>query len=146
MRERDKRRQSVIIKGLRATSTSDLATKFEQLSEQVMGSKVGLSDISPISGHLHIYRAKIINDDLRKMVLEKAKFLRNTDFSSVYISRDLTYAQRTELFARQKARQTEPAQTRDPPTGRSQTRGGAEPLEVGRRVAPGTVAQSDSHW
>ena len=112
MKERDKRRQSVIIKGLKASSSDDLAAKFEQLTEQVMGTKIGISDISPIPGHSQIYRAKIMNDDLRKTVLEKAKTLRNADFNSVYISRDLTYAQRSELFTRRKARQEEPAQTR----------------------------------
>ena len=127
MKERDKRRQSVIIKGLRATSSSDLMAKFEQLTEQTMGTKVVLSDVTSISGHPHIYRAKIVNDDLRKTVLDKAKTLRNTDYSSVYISRDLTYAQRTELFARRKARQAELAQTQNPPRDRSQTRGNPLP-------------------
>ena len=85
----------------------DLDNRFEQLSDQVMGAKVILSDVSPISGHPNLYRAKIKDANLRKLVLEKAKMLRSSDFSSVYISRDLTYAQRTELFARRKAKQTE---------------------------------------
>ena len=127
MKERDKRKQSIIIKGLQASSTNDLASKFEQLSEQVMGTKVGLCDVSSISGHPHLYRAKIVNDELRKTVLEKAKTLRNTDYNSVYISRDLTYAQRSELFARRKARQTELAQTQNPVTSRPQTQNGPPP-------------------
>ena len=107
MKERDKRKESVIIKGLSASSSIELTAKFEQLSDQVMGAKVILSDVSPISGHPNLYRAKIKDANLRKLVLEKAKMLRSSDFSSVYISRDLTYAQRTELFARRKAKQTE---------------------------------------
>ena len=115
LREREKRKQSIIVKGLKATSTNDLASKFQHMSEQVMGSRVSLSDVSSISGHPDIFRAKVLNDDLRKMVLEKAKSLRNTDYNSVYISRDLTYAQRSELFTRRKARQSELGRTQDPP-------------------------------
>ena len=142
MKERDKRRQSVIIKGLRATSSGDLMAKFEQLTEQTIGTKVVLSDVTSISGHPHIYHAKIVNDDLRKTVLDKAKTLRDTDYSSVYISRDLTYVQRTELFARRKARQAEPAQTQNPPRDRSQTRGNPLPsapegLPAGPQPVPG---------
>lgn len=118
VREREKRRQSVIIKGLKASTTGELTSKFEQLTERVMGSKVSLSDVSAIQGHPNIYRAKIINDDLRKTVLDKAKMLRGTDYSSVYISRDLTYAQRSELFEWRKARQREPIQN---PAGELQT-------------------------
>ena len=130
MREREKRRQSVIIKGLRASSSGDLTSKFEQLTEQVMGSKVSLSDVSSISGHPNIYRAKIMSDDLRKTVLEKAKMLRDTDYSSVYISRDLTYAQRSELFARRKARQSEPVHTQNLSAGKSQTENTPRPDEA----------------
>ena len=138
MKERDKRKQSVIIKGLKATSGSDLAVKFEQLTEQQMGRKVSLSDISAISGHTGIYRAKITDDELRRTVLEKAKTLRNTEYNDVYISRDLTYAQRAELFARRKARREELAQTQgpagdDPQNGtgpRPSTSGGAPPQDA----------------
>ena len=75
----------MIIKGLRASSAGDLTSKFEQPSEQVISSKVSLSDVSSILGYPNFYQAKITSDDLRKTVLEKAKMLRDSDYSSVYI-------------------------------------------------------------
>ena len=55
LKERDKRKEYVIIKGLKAASISDLATKFEQLTEHQMGLRVSLSDIAAIPGHTGIY-------------------------------------------------------------------------------------------
>lgn len=137
MRERDKRKESVIVKGLAASSASELVAKFEQLTGQFMGTSVVLSDVSPISGHPSLYRAKIRNADLRKMVLEKAKTLKNTEFNSVFISRDLTYAQRTELFARRRARQSESAHPLATHTGSQERRTLPQrPITVGNTPAP----------
>ena len=107
MRERDKRRHSIIVKGLRATSPTDLTNQFRQIAEEHMGTTVDLTDITLIPGHPTIYRAKIVDDTLRKLVLDKAKQLKGTEHDSVFISRDLTYAQRTELYQRRQARQTQ---------------------------------------
>ena len=107
MNEREKRRTSIIVKGLTASSPKDLAQKFSQLTQEVMGTPATLADVTPIPGHANIYRAKLLNEDVRKQVLDKSKSLRGTDYSRVYISRDLTYAQRAELFARRQARRAE---------------------------------------
>ena len=107
MNERDKRRTSIIVKGLSASSPRDLAQKFSQISQEVMGVTASLTDVKLIPGHGNIFRAKIVDEDVRKQVLEKSKSLRGTEYSCVYISRDLTYAQRAELFARRQARRAE---------------------------------------
>lgn len=107
MREREKRRQSIIVKGLKAKTSAELASKFGHMTGEVMGVEVGLSDIAAIPNHANVFRAKVQHDEHRKLVLEKAKNLKDTGFHSVYISRDLTYAQRTELFNRRKSRRTE---------------------------------------
>lgn len=107
MQERDKRRQSVIVKGLKARTTEECSSSFKRMTEEVMGVGVTLSDVTPIPNHPFLFRAKIDNDDHRKLVLEKAKHLKESEYSTVFVSRDLTYAQRTELFNRRKARRAE---------------------------------------
>ena len=108
MNEREKRRSSIIVKGLSASSPRDLAQKFSLLTEEIMGVAAPLSDVTPIPGHANIFRAKLLNDEIRKQVLDRSKSLRGTNYNQVYISRDLTYAQRAELFARRQARRAEP--------------------------------------
>ena len=107
MQERDKRRQSVIIKGLKARTTEECSSSFKRMTEEVMGVSVTLSDVTPIPNHPSLFRAKIDSDEHRKLVLEKAKHLKESGYSTVFVSRDLTYAQRTELFNRRKARRAE---------------------------------------
>ena len=107
MNERDKRRTSIIVKGLSARSPRDLAQKFSQISQEVMGVTASLTDVKSIPGHANIFRAKIVDEDVHKQVLERSKSLRGTDYSNVYISSDLTYPQKAELFARRQARRAE---------------------------------------
>ena len=122
MQEREKRRHSVIVKGLKAKTTEECATNFKRMTEEVMGVGITLSDIIPIPNHPHLFRGKILNVEHRNLALDKAKNLKGSGYSTVFISRDLTYAQRTELFNRRKARRAEqggatstaPAQAHDP--------------------------------
>ena len=107
MREREKRRQSVIVKGLKAKTGTELSSKFGHMTGEMMGTEINLSDIAAIPNHPDVFRTKITNEDHRKLVLEKAKSLRDTSFHSVYVSRDLTFVQRSELFHRRKSRRTE---------------------------------------
>ena len=51
-------------------------------------------------------------------MLEKAKYLKDTeDYKGVYISSDLTYAQRTALFNRRKAKKTRQGDTQEGAVG-----------------------------
>lgn len=104
IQERAKRKQSVIIKGMHANSPRDLSTKFGDLSLTFTGTRVELTDVVPIPNHSDLFRAKILNDDNRKLVLERAKTLRDTEHASVFIRRDLTFAQRKELRERRAQR------------------------------------------
>ena len=104
MQERAKRKQSIIIKGLHAQSPRELAAKFGELSLGFTGVRVELSDIVPIPNHTDLYRAKILDDEDRKLVLERAKSLKDTEYKTVFIRRDLTYAQRQELRDRRAQR------------------------------------------
>ena len=97
MQEQAKRRQSVIIRGLGVSSLSGVASSFSSLTERMFGMKVELSDVVPIPNHQDLFRAKILNEENRKLVLTRAKSLRDTEYGQVFIRRDLTYKQRQEL-------------------------------------------------
>ena len=103
-REREKRRNSIIIKGLHATSANDVVTKFESLSEAHLGGKVTVTDVVKIPNQTHMYRANIMSDEHRKRVLDQARNLRGTSSEVVFISKDLTRAQRTAMYEKRKAR------------------------------------------
>ena len=107
MQERSKRRQSVIIKGIQAQSARQLVTKFGDLSESFAGTRVELSDVMPITNHSDLYRAKILNKEHCRLVLDRAKRLRDTEHATVFIRRDLTYIQRKELRDRRAQRSSE---------------------------------------
>ena len=97
VREREKRRFSVVIKGLSAREPDAIASEFSKLTSKVMGCEVTLSDIMKIKDHPDLCRAKIMNDEHRSLVLDKAKTLKDSEFDHIYIRRDLTYTQRQEL-------------------------------------------------
>lgn len=107
LQEREKRKQSIVIKGMHASSSEDLVRKFRELSFSFTGTRVELTDIVPIHNHTDLFRAKILDEDNRKEVLEKAKSLKDTEHRSVFIRRDLTYAQRKELRERRALRISE---------------------------------------
>lgn len=103
MHERDKRRDSIIIRGLKATTPRGVVAEFAEITQRKMGTRVEVSDVVIIPGHTGICRAKIYSSAERKLVLEQAKGLKNTEYKHVYVRRDLTYAQRGELKLRREA-------------------------------------------
>ena len=103
MHERDKRRDSIIIRGLKSDSPNGIVNEFADLSNKKMGARILLTDVVMIPKHTGICRAKISNPDERQLVLDRAKNLRNTEFQHVYIRKDLTYAQRGELKMKREA-------------------------------------------
>ena len=126
MHERDKRRDSVIIRGLKADSPRGIVNEFADLTEKKMGARIQLSDVVMIPKHTGICRAKIPNPTERQLVLDSAKNLRNTEFQHVYIRKDLTYAQRGELKLKREAKPSrkdseegKPGELRNPGTSRS---------------------------
>ena len=72
-----------------------------------MGTRVELSDVVPITNHSDLYRAKILNEEHRRLVLDRAKRLKDTEHATVFIRRDLTYIRRKELRERRAQRSSE---------------------------------------
>lgn len=91
--ERDKRRDSVIIRGIPSTN---LHASFPEVAKYLCPDlNITLSGVVPIKPNL--IRAKIIDSLHRSELLTKSRNLAGSPFSSVFISRDLTYKQRQEL-------------------------------------------------
>ena len=102
--EQRKRKQSLVIRGLGASSANEAVTKFENLSQYLVNQKVSLTDVVRISSETDLYRGKVVDDELRKQLLDKAKQLKTSaQYSTVYIRRDLTYKQRQDLKAKREA-------------------------------------------
>lgn len=145
MAERDKRKHSIIIKGLGASTPRDMALKFRRLTSEVMDKPVEVTEVTAIPNHPQIFRAKILDEDNRNLVLEKAKSLKDTrDYKGVYISRDLTYAQRTALFNRRKAKVSGQGDAQDRPTGGSEPPD-AEASGQAAAAAPAAAAAAPSN-
>ena len=102
MRERDKRRDSVVVRGLDYESDLDFQRRFDSLSLVLVNKKIQLTEITQLNPRF--VRAKITNREDRSHLLSATNKLRNiAQFSSVYISRDLTFKQREELKSRRLA-------------------------------------------
>lgn len=96
MHERDKRKNSIIVRGLQYGD--DFQNKFDGIVSFLIPdstNRITLTDVVPISPSL--VRAKISNMNARLHLLSKTNKLRNSQFSNIFISRDLTYTQRQEL-------------------------------------------------
>ena len=137
MHERDKRRDSVIIRGLKADSPRGIVNEFADLTERKMGARIQLSDVVMIPKHNGICRAKIPNPTERQLVLDSAKNLRNTEFQHVYIRKDLTYAQRGELKLKREAKPNR----KDPEEGKP---GELRSSDTSRSAAEDTAAKVSS--
>ena len=104
LQEQQKRRSSLVIRGLGAGSAAEATKRFETVSEHLINQKVTLTDVVKIPSESDLYRGKIADDSVRKLILDKAKHLKNSArFDSVFIRRDMTYNQRAEMRARRAA-------------------------------------------
>lgn len=100
MEERNKRKSSIIIRGLNAPTTTQANEQFQQVATHLLSCQVPLSSIVCINNDKKLYRASVDDLDLRKRLLDSARTLKNSPFSNVYINRDLTFQQRKVLAER----------------------------------------------
>ena len=109
MREREKRRDSIFVRGLDYVKKIDFRNRFDQLSTILINKSVHLSDITQLNPRF--VRARITNKEDRSLLLSSTSRLRNNRlFSSVFVSRDLTFRPREEIKRRksnQQLRQTD---------------------------------------
>ena len=105
LHEREKRKDSIVIRGIKATNDNIAAfsSSFNAVVEHLLpGRSINLNEVVVIEEEL--VRAKVTDSLKRRDLLSKATTLRSSFcFSEVYISRDLTYKQRGERKAKRDA-------------------------------------------
>ena len=102
MHEREKRKHNIIIRGINY-SQDDFQTNFNLITNNIINRNVRLTNIKPLKPN--IVRADIDDADLRKQLLLNASKLKSNQlYAHIFISRDLTYNQRTQLRERRLVR------------------------------------------
>ena len=82
-------------------NNAEFLDSFSEISNAIVGRCIALTDVSLVSRDKRIYRARVSDAGERKEILESSRKLKTiSEFSDVYINRDLTFNQRRELFQR----------------------------------------------
>lgn len=122
LEEQRKRRSSLVIRGLGAADPRDAVHRFEVVSEFLIDRRVTLTDVVRITSETDLYRGKVVDDTVRKLILDKARGLKQSErFGAVFIRRDLTYKQRIELKARRERSEAHGVHHPSPPDGIANT-------------------------
>ena len=99
MRERDKRKKCIIIKGIPFSNLAEFSGTFNQVTSSLIGQDIQITNVSCIRDEM--VRAAINDDNVRvKLLTASPKLKNNRLFSNIYINKDLTHKQRTELMNR----------------------------------------------
>ena len=97
VREREKRKDSIIVRGFRGISIAELPGQMRTICDLLDIPDVVLSDVHKI-GSTDYFRARITDPVGRNQLLLKCHELRRSEeFFRVYINKDLTYQQRQDL-------------------------------------------------
>lgn len=97
LREREKRRNAIILRGLGDVSVAVMTSKFARICEYLGVGQITLGSIKKVGSGM-IYRTVIEDDEKRRELLSKCHRLRSSsEFSRIYLNRDLTHQQRRDL-------------------------------------------------
>ena len=103
--EREKRKHSVVLRGLGVATTEEVIAKFGEISSFLNIGSVAISDVVRINENL--FRGTIGNVEDRMKLLTESNKLKGTVYDSVYIQRDLTYMQRQQVIASRRSREAQ---------------------------------------
>ena len=97
--ERDKRKCSIIIRGVGGVSCDEVREIFGRICTFLGVENIELLDLTQAAPS--VWRGKVTNVSKRVELLSKAKNLKSSsEFSRIYIQRDLTYRQRRAIMAK----------------------------------------------
>ena len=94
--ERRKRINSVIVRGIDGPSEAEFLEKFHEVTNHLINETPAATNVFCVNREKKIFRLDIANRETKVALLDSAKDLKGTRFDSVYISKDLTYAQRKD--------------------------------------------------
>ena len=99
LREQDKRRSSLVVRGITYRTEDDFKQKFDEVSTRLLGRTVVMSGLTLINSR--IVRFNVENREDRVQLLSSSPKLKTIrELNHIYISKDLTYKQRSELLNR----------------------------------------------
>ena len=105
-KEREKRVDSIVLRGLGNVHLDEVRTKFSHICRLLRLEPITLTNLQRV-GSTSVYRGRISDGDKRRELLLNAHKLRHTaEFSHVFVNRDLTLVQRREIVSRRRARRT----------------------------------------
>lgn len=108
MAEREKRKSSLILKGIKVSSNDAAIHTFKDVSKKIIGVEVVPDSVKAVPNTQDMFRFTVLDDDTRSKLLTSAKKMRNfPEYNNVYLNRDLTYMQRKDLRERRLARNRE---------------------------------------
>ena len=103
--ERKKRVSSIIVRGIEADTVDEFSRKFTPVYQHLTNAVPQIASTHCISAENNMFRVTFKEKAARVEIMSLAKNLASSsDFRSVYISRDLTLAQRNEIKARRSQR------------------------------------------
>ena len=141
--EREKRKTSVILRGLGGATQGEVVEKFSQMCIYLNVGNILLTDIVPVASG--VWRGKILDSHKRQLILADAKKLRHSEnFSRIYIQRDLTFRQRRELIEKRVQRRVTGANAIDVRGGPSSGGGGGAALVGGGPGGDSGVGRGES--
>ena len=139
--EQDKRKDSVIIRGIKTSSTSDFNDVFNGATRYLLGgTPISLTDVVVLGPELA--RGRIADFNGRKNLLSASQKLGEpfSPFAGIFISRDLTYLQRKERIEKKKRRDEEARSVGS--TISQRQRPPASPLNLTAAMATGTPSSA----
>ena len=96
--ERDKRKRSIVIRGLGDLAIGDAADKIKEVCAFLGLGNIVVTDIVKV--HSSLFRGTIADVESRLKLLIEAKKLKDSVHRNIFIQRDLTYMQRQQLALR----------------------------------------------
>ena len=136
MEERKKRAASLVIRGLKADTASEAATKFSDIAESLIGKPATLTEVCRIRNDTACIVEMSITATSEGWFLDNAKHLKGSEeYSHVFIRRDLTFKQREELRAKYPPR-PRPQQDQGPQTSAQDGHQHGSPSQPGEGSQP----------
>ena len=103
--ERKKRATSVIVRGTGSNNVGEFTDKFKLLHQFLLNSAPRIANVHCISTESKLYRVTLDSKESRATLMKETSKLKDRpEYKDIYISRDLTLAQRNDMKAKRAAR------------------------------------------
>lgn len=126
-----------IVRGVQADSLPTFKPAIDHVCNYLIDSDVPTTDVVCIIWDKCLFRANLLDEAMRKNLLDNVRTLHDSNFSDAFINRNLTYKQRPELKARQSQQNKHAAPSLQPPTT-------SNPSDSSQTVPPGASSTAVS--